>query len=59
VAGADVAFPEDLKWEHILAPGIHYSLGFKEIPFALMAGIQFSPKLRSIKIIQGADIKNG
>ncbi|MFK7773828.1 MAG: hypothetical protein AB8F94_16880 [Saprospiraceae bacterium] len=41
-------FPEDIKWEQIISPGIHAVWGIGNTPMALMLGAQYTPLLRKI-----------
>jgi len=41
-------FPENIKWQQILSPGIHGVWGIGNTPLALMVGAQYTPLLRNI-----------
>lgn len=41
-------FPEEIKWEQIISPGIHAVWGMGNTPMALMIGAQYTPLLRKI-----------
>lgn len=41
-------FPEEIKWEQIISPGIHAVWGIGNTPMALMIGAQYTPLLRKI-----------
>ena len=41
--------PENIKWEQIFSPGVHFVWGIKDAPVSIMAGIQYTPLLRQIK----------
>ena len=41
-------FPEEIKWEQVLSPGIHGVWGIGNSPMALMVGAQYTPLLRNI-----------
>ena len=41
-------FPENIKWEQVLSPGIHGVWGIGNSPMALMVGAQYTPLLRKI-----------
>ena len=41
-------FPEEIKWEQIISPGVHAVWGIGNTPMALMIGAQYTPLLRKI-----------
>lgn len=41
-------FPEEIKWEQIISPGVHAVWGIGNSPMALMIGGQYTPLLRQI-----------
>ncbi|MEM7104981.1 MAG: hypothetical protein AAF502_17725 [Bacteroidota bacterium] len=41
-------FPEDITWHQILSPGAHFVVGLKKMPVSIMAGAQYTPRLRGI-----------
>ena len=41
-------FPEEIKWEQIISPGMHVVWGIGNTPMALMIGAQYTPLLRKI-----------
>lgn len=41
-------FPEEIKWEQIISPGIHAVWGIGNTPMAFMLGAQYTPLLRKI-----------
>lgn len=42
-------FPEEIKWEQLISPGIHAVWGIGNTPMALMIGVQYTPLLRKIR----------
>ncbi|MEM6967008.1 MAG: hypothetical protein AAF573_19760, partial [Bacteroidota bacterium] len=46
--GEGVGFPEEIKWEQVLSPGVHAVWGIGNSPMALMIGAQYTPLLRNI-----------
>jgi hypothetical protein len=42
--------PENISWEQIFSPGIHYVYGLKKSPFSVSAGFQYAPLLRKIEL---------
>jgi len=50
--------PEDITWKQIFAPGLFYVHGFRNSPFAISAGLQYSPLLRKIEENNVLDDKN-
>ena len=44
----DEALPQDVGFQQIFSPGVMYGHGFPNIPLTLMAGVQVSPKLRTL-----------
>ncbi len=41
-------FPEEIKWEQIISPGVHAVWGIGNTPMAFMLGAQYTPLLRKI-----------
>jgi len=41
-------FPADIKWEQILSPGAYLAWGIPKAPIAILAGAQYTPKLRKV-----------
>lgn len=41
--------PNNIKWEQIFSPGLFFVKGFKNSPFAISIGGQFTPLLRKIE----------
>ncbi len=41
-------FPEEIKWQQIISPGMHVVWGIGNTPMALMIGAQYTPLLRKI-----------
>ena len=41
-------FPENIKWQQVLSPGVHSVWGIGNTPMALMVGAQYTPLLRNI-----------
>ena len=41
-------FPEEIKWQQVLSPGMHAVWGIGNTPMALMLGAQYTPLLRKI-----------
>ncbi|MCA0154459.1 hypothetical protein [Winogradskyella vincentii] len=50
--------PEEITWEQIFAPGLFYVHGFRNSPFAISVGVQYSPLLRKIEENNVLDEKN-
>lgn len=42
-------FPEQIKWQQLISPGLHLAWGFKNTPLTLMLGGQYTPLLRKIE----------
>lgn len=45
----DDAFPDKIRFDQILSPGLYMSWGLKNTPLALNAGWQFTPSLRKVQ----------
>lgn len=43
-------FPEEIKWEQVLSPGLYAVWGFRKMPIALSIGAQYTPSLRKITV---------
>lgn len=44
--------PQNTRWAQVLAPGIHYSFGLRDLPVCFTAGFQISPQLRTYDKIE-------
>lgn len=45
-----------VKFQHIISPGVFFVYGFRDSPFAAGAGLQYSPRLRSITDAQNIEV---
>lgn len=45
----------DIEFQHIFSPGIFYVLGIPKTPISFGAGIQYTPKLRSIEFTDSSN----
>ncbi len=53
--GSSEPLPRDVTFQQVFAPGLMFQFGFGKLPITLLAGGQYSPRLRSIDQVSNLD----